>query len=98
MTMKTPANHLLVIFGASGDLAWRKLIPSLYDLHRQHLLPERFAVLGVGRTELPDSDFRAKMEEGLRAFASTVDNGSIPSFLDKLYYCSVNTSSAEGYA
>jgi glucose-6-phosphate 1-dehydrogenase len=63
--MKKPENHILVIFGASGDLTKRKLIPALYDLYRQNLLPEKFAVLGASRTELSDADFRTKTDEFL---------------------------------
>lgn len=49
--MKTASNQLLVIFGASGDLTGRKLLPSLYELHVRRLLPERFCILGAARTE-----------------------------------------------
>lgn len=45
--MKTASNQLLVIFGASGDLTGRKLLPSLYELHVRGLLPERFCILGA---------------------------------------------------
>ena len=50
--------QLLVIFGASGDVARRKLLPALYGLAKAHLLPKRFAVVGYGRTEWADGDFR----------------------------------------
>jgi glucose-6-phosphate 1-dehydrogenase len=63
--MKKPEPHILVIFGASGDLTKRKLIPALFELYEQHLLPEKFAVLGVSRTELSDPEFREKMSEFL---------------------------------
>jgi glucose-6-phosphate 1-dehydrogenase len=58
--MKTPEPHILIIFGASGDLTKRKLIPALFELYSQKLLPEKFAVLGVSRTELSDQVFREK--------------------------------------
>jgi glucose-6-phosphate 1-dehydrogenase len=63
--MKIPENQILIIFGASGDLTKRKLIPALYDLFRQNLLPERFAVLGASRTVLTDSEFRKQAEQFL---------------------------------
>ena len=50
---------ILVILGASGDLAWRKLMPALYTLHQQKLLPETFKVLGVGRMAMTDGCRRA---------------------------------------
>lgn len=63
--MKKTKNHILVIFGASGDLTKRKLIPALFDLFRQNLLPQKFAVLGASRTKLTDEDFRKKAGEFL---------------------------------
>ncbi|MCU7498881.1 MAG: glucose-6-phosphate dehydrogenase [Ignavibacteria bacterium] len=56
--MEKPENCIIVIFGASGDLTKRKLIPALYKLFEHSLLPERFAVLGVARTEMADKKFR----------------------------------------
>jgi glucose-6-phosphate 1-dehydrogenase len=56
--MKLPENQIIVIFGASGDLTRRKLIPALYDLYIQNLLPPRFGVLGVSRTAMDDTGFR----------------------------------------
>ena len=58
--MKTASNQLLVIFGASGDLTGRKLLPSLYELHVRGLLPERFCILGAARTEYTDDEYRAR--------------------------------------
>ena len=54
-----------VIFGATGDLAKRKLIPALFRLVQQHLLPAEFAVVGLGRTQMPDEEFRSRMREAL---------------------------------
>lgn len=52
---------VIVIFGASGDLTSRKLMPALQDLEKQGFLNERFTVVGVARTEMSDDDFRARM-------------------------------------
>jgi glucose-6-phosphate 1-dehydrogenase len=65
---RTPEPCVLVIFGASGDLTRRKLFPALYSLAFRQLLPERFAVVGVARTEMSDEDFRARMEAAVREF------------------------------
>src|SRR3954465_5099155 len=48
----------LTIFGATGDLAHRKLLPALYNLAHEGALPERFNLIGVSRREMPDEDFR----------------------------------------
>jgi glucose-6-phosphate 1-dehydrogenase len=63
--MIKPAEHILVIFGASGDLTKRKLLPALFELYYQKLLPDTYSVLGVGRTTLDDSSFRERMHEEL---------------------------------
>jgi glucose-6-phosphate 1-dehydrogenase len=60
----------LVIFGASGDLTARKLIPSLYRLDRKGRLPPELRVVGVARTPYGDDEFRAKEAEGVRKFAA----------------------------
>ena len=59
--MEKSDNLIIVIFGASGDLASRKLIPAIYSLRMQALMPERYSVLGVGRTDFTDDVFRKKM-------------------------------------
>ncbi|MGL4551770.1 MAG: glucose-6-phosphate dehydrogenase, partial [Gemmataceae bacterium] len=51
----------LVIFGATGDLTSRKLVPSLYNLHRKKRLPDELKVLGVARTALTDDAFRDRV-------------------------------------
>jgi glucose-6-phosphate 1-dehydrogenase len=60
---------VLVIFGASGDLAHRKLMPALYALMFRRLLPQRFAVVGVARTEGDDDSFRSDMKEAVQKHA-----------------------------
>ena len=67
--MTMPENLILVIFGASGDLTRRKLIPALYSLEIQNLLPERFAVVGVSRTEMTDEKFRERLTKNAVTWA-----------------------------
>ena len=93
--MKYSESHILVIFGASGDLTKRKLIPALYELHTQNLLPEKFAVLGASRTELSDSVFREKMTEFLPKQAHS--QADIDSFLEHLYYQPLSTADSTDY-
>jgi len=57
---------VLVIFGASGDLTHRKLLPAIYNLAESGHLPERFAVLGVARRELDEATFRSEMRDQVR--------------------------------
>ena len=65
---RTPDPCVLVIFGASGDLTRRKLFPALYSLALRGLLPERFAVVGVARSEESDDAFRERMKESIQEF------------------------------
>jgi len=60
---------IIVIFGASGDLAHRKLIPALYDLFLDKWLPEQFVVVGVSRTEMSDDQFREHLRSGVDQFS-----------------------------
>ncbi|MBN2117838.1 MAG: glucose-6-phosphate dehydrogenase [Anaerolineales bacterium] len=60
----------IIIFGASGDLTQRKLVPSLFNLCRKDRLSERFRVVGYGNTAFTDEQFRAHLKEGLKQFAS----------------------------
>jgi glucose-6-phosphate 1-dehydrogenase len=63
---RTPEPCALVIFGASGDLTQRKLIPALYSLAFRRLLPENFGVVGVARTEASTEEFVERMEEAVK--------------------------------
>ena len=64
----------LVIFGASGDLSRRKLIPALYHLNETDSLPDRYAVVGFSRTEMTDDAYRSKMLEALQEQVGQVGN------------------------
>ena len=55
----------MVIFGATGDLARRKLLPALYNLAHEGALPERFHLIGVARREKPHEDYRADCEQAI---------------------------------
>jgi glucose-6-phosphate 1-dehydrogenase len=97
--MQSPKNLILVIFGASGDLASRKLIPALFSLKSQNLLPEKYAIIGVGRTKLTTDEFRRKMSEAIVAFSEEKgpDNNLIAAFTRDLNYHSMDNTSPEGY-
>ena len=90
----------LVIFGASGDLTKRKLLPALYTLYTNGRLPEPFSVVGVARTGYTDDEFRAYALEQLRHFvpASQQDEDRIAAFVSRLHYQPLDPSQAEGYA
>ncbi|HZB86157.1 MAG TPA: glucose-6-phosphate dehydrogenase, partial [Gaiellaceae bacterium] len=66
---RTPEPCALVIFGASGDLTQRKLIPALYSLAFRRLLPEHFAVVGAARTEMTTEEWREQLREAVQKYA-----------------------------
>jgi glucose-6-phosphate 1-dehydrogenase len=66
---RTPDPCALVIFGASGDLTHKKLMPALYSLAFRQLLPERFTIVGVARTEETDDGFRDDMKQAVQKYA-----------------------------
>lgn len=90
---------IVVIFGASGDLTKRKLVPALYRLVQQRLLPAEFAIVGLARTEMSDEEFRQKMRESVAQFseAKTVDDEVWQSFAQGLYYLTADIGSADDY-
>src|ERR1700689_5911941 len=80
---------VMVIFGFSGDLTRRKLIPALYNLASQQLLSTDFAVIGVGRTNMSDEDARKKLTEDFKKFATgPIDAKLWDSFVSRIYYLS----------
>lgn len=89
-------NNCIVIFGASGDLTHRKLIPALYNLYKIGRLSENFSVLGVARSDLNDETFRKKMREALIYNEETTPE-TLDAFCSHLYYQAVNTSDAQDY-
>ena len=89
-------NNCIVIFGASGDLTHRKLIPALYNLYKIGRLSENFSVLGVARSELNDETFREKMREALIHNEETTPE-TLDAFCSHLYYQAVNTSDSQDY-
>lgn len=90
----------IVIFGASGDLTRRKLIPAIYDLYRQNLLTKKYTVVGVGRTNFSDESFRKMILENADKFSKNmpVEKGNLKDFLKKLYYQCIDTKQAYDYS
>lgn len=78
-------NNNIVIFGASGDLTKRKLIPAFYHLYANGMMPENFSILGVSRTEYSDDAFREKLSAFLKA-NEKVNEETLERFCQHLYY------------
>ncbi|MHC4170556.1 MAG: glucose-6-phosphate dehydrogenase, partial [Planctomycetota bacterium] len=76
----------LVVFGASGDLVHRKLLPSIFRLYSQNLLDDRFYVLGCGRKKFSDEEFRDKAEQSIRDSSDPSKLSGLDAFVGRLYY------------
>ncbi|MEW6750384.1 MAG: glucose-6-phosphate dehydrogenase [Candidatus Latescibacterota bacterium] len=83
---RVPDPCSVVIFGASGDLTRRKLVPALWRLEQQRRLPEAFVLMGVARRELDDDAFRRAVGEALREFVPGYDPQAAAAFLAKAFY------------
>lgn len=97
--MEKLENCVIVIFGASGDLTKRKLLPSLFELYDKNLLPGKFAVLGVGRSDYDDESFREKANINVKLFSKNkpVNQKSLRDFLRSIYYEQVDPNTAETF-
>ncbi len=97
--MEKPKNQTFVIFGASGDLTYRKLIPALYALYNQDMLPEKFHVLGVSRSSISNEAFREKMIKGIRTFSEKkhINDQQIEEFAAMLSYFQMDMKVKEEY-
>jgi glucose-6-phosphate 1-dehydrogenase len=77
MALKPADPQAIVIFGASGDLTKRKLLPALYHLYAEGLLPHGFALVGYARTEMTDEEFRTYTGEAISTFAKVDPTGEL---------------------
>ena len=88
----------VVILGAGGDLTKRKLVPALYNLVREGLLPDKFAIVGFARRKLGTEGFRAKLEEDMKEFATAPMTDEQWSWLkERAYYCEADFNEPGAY-
>jgi glucose-6-phosphate 1-dehydrogenase len=97
--MEKPSNLIIVIFGATGDLTSRKLVPALYSLRIQGLMPEKCTLIGVGRVEKTVEEFRKDMENAVREFSEDkeAELNNVPGFVDCIEYFRMDFLSQEDY-
>jgi glucose-6-phosphate 1-dehydrogenase len=89
----------IVIFGGGGDLAHRKLLPALYNLHIDGLLPPRYAIVGVGRTEMSDDAYRAFAKDGITQFSRRpVDEQSWSTFAPSIFAATASIDDEHRFA
>jgi glucose-6-phosphate 1-dehydrogenase len=89
---------IMTIFGASGDLTTRKLLPALYNLSRNSLLPEEFAILGFAKDDISEEEFRKRIRDDIRDYAGApADCKLCDSLADRAYYICGDFGSAADY-
>jgi glucose-6-phosphate 1-dehydrogenase len=100
MISPEPEPVVLVVFGGAGDLTWRKLIPSLYNLHLRRSLPDRFAIIAVDRAPFTDATLRHRLREGVRKFSSLgpIKVAEWKSFAAHISYQRADFAAARTYA
>ncbi|WP_128891905.1 glucose-6-phosphate dehydrogenase [Erythrobacter sp. HKB08] len=87
----------LLLFGATGDLAQRMLLPSLCALHADELIDPDLKIIGTARTEMNDGEFREFAREALEKFLPAERRGGMAGFLNRLSYQPLDATTLEGY-
>lgn len=90
---------VVIIFGGSGDLTKRKLMPSLYMLFKREELPEHFAILSIARTSFTNEEYRKHIREHLRKYTKTEEFNTeyADNFLKSVYHETLDPSSEDAY-
>lgn len=95
---RTPEPLIMVIFGASGDLTQRKLVPAIYQLKKERRLAPETTIVGVARRDWSHEYFRDHLRTGIEEFSDGIGNEEFwKGFAEGLYYCSGNMDEPESY-
>lgn len=97
---KRPPASLIFIFGGSGDLNYRKLSPALYNLFIDDWMPEKFGIIGIGRSPYNDEDYRTRLLNGIKQFSRRKDeqNGKWAEFSQHVTYLQMDAEKDNDYA
>src|SRR3712207_4657440 len=94
---RTPSPCALVIFGGSGDLVQRKLLPALWALHEAQQLPPGFSMVGVSRSEFSHDQFRQQLRESVLDDEPNVNTAMLDNFLQGLFYVPGSADDAQTF-
>ncbi len=95
---RSPEPLIMVIFGASGDLTQRKLVPAIYQLKQERRLPPEITIVGVARRDWSHDYFRDQMKEGIEQFSDGIGSEELwQDFAKGLFYCSGDMDNPESY-
>lgn len=90
----------LLLFGATGDLAKRKIYPALFNLHLDRKLPAGFSIFGMGRRSWNDAEFRRRVAQSISDFSrrQAADEAELNAFLERFRFCRLNVAAPEDFA
>jgi glucose-6-phosphate 1-dehydrogenase len=95
---RTPEPSIIVIFGASGDLTQRKLIPAIYQIKKERRLPPELTIVGVARRDWSHDYFREHLKQGVEEFGGGIDKPELwQDFAEGIFYCSGNMDEEDSY-
>ncbi|HEX2920129.1 MAG TPA: glucose-6-phosphate dehydrogenase [Bacteroidales bacterium] len=92
-----PDNLIFIIFGASGDLTSRKLLPAIYSLEKQKMLPANYAILGIARTKMSNEEFRTMMREAIISGEKDESADEVHDFTRRVHYHQLDYEDKQGY-
>jgi glucose-6-phosphate 1-dehydrogenase len=96
---KRPPATILFIFGGSGDLNFRKLSPALYNLFIDQWMPEKFSIIGIGRTPYTDEEYRVRLLDGIKQFSrrKEISDDQWQSFSKFVFYLNMDAEKDAKY-
>jgi glucose-6-phosphate 1-dehydrogenase len=95
--MNKPDNQIIVIFGGRGDLAMRKIVPALFALSTQGIMPDKFAVLATGRSKVTDETYREEVREALNELVTQKEEKAASDFVLSFFYTDLDPSVRDHY-
>ena len=96
-TTKKLSPAIIFIFGGSGDLNYRKLTPALYNLFIDGLMPDKFTIVGIARTDYPGDDYIEHLSEGIHNFSRRKEDDKWKAFAEHIQYLKLDVSDVKGY-
>ena len=97
--MEKPDNSICVIFGGTGDLTRRKLMPALFRVFKQDLLSPDFALVGISLEDYSQSSYKELIKNSIIKYSNSesIDKSLLKKFIDKIYYFKLNAKNSETY-
>ena len=88
-----------VLFGATGDLAKRKIFPALYNLYLEKKLPKPLSIIGLGRNEMSDKEFQNHVVQSVKTFSRRIESNDehMSAFLDVFRYSVLDATKADDF-